>query len=804
MIHTQQSPSNGTNGSDAPGDRQHASRVLTVALAGNPNAGKTSLFNALTGMRQKVANYPGVTVERKEGVWPLGPDGTHARLVDLPGLYSLDAASIDERIARDVLTGRVAEVPRPDVVVAVVDATNLERNLYLTTQLLEMGRPLVVALTMVDLAERARVEIDAAKLSAAIGAAVVPVTSTRGRGLEELAAAVVAAAAKETGAGAGWRLSPQAEAELAAFINANVGNGLAGATSSSAAITTGTAAPAATSRAANLSAPTAAPPSPPRPRGDERHEALLTLYGEELPADESLRARVEAARARLAGANPHWWQEPIVARYEWIAGAARDAVRDRGRGARTRSATERIDRFVTHKLFGPAILLGVMLVVLQTIFTWAQLPMDLIDGGFGALGELARERMPAGLLTDLIVDGVIAGVGGVLVFLPQILLLFLFIALLEDSGYMARAAFLMDRLMRGVGLHGKAFMPLLSSFACAIPGIMATRTIEQPKDRLATILIAPFMSCSARLPVYTLMIAAFFTERKVFGVLSVGVLLILAMYLLGVAVAVAVAWVLKHTILKAPPPPLVLELPPYRMPNASNVLHTIFSRAWMFVRRAGTVILAISILLWALVTFPRTEIVSPADEAAVEQQAAGGRNGGAGEESEREETVQPAAGASNVAEAVEDEGARSEEGEQIRQSFAGRLGRLIEPAIRPLGFDWQMGIGLIASFAARETLVSTLSIVYNAGDGAGEESASLVEAVRNARRPDGSRAWTPLVAVSMMVLFVLACQCMSTVAVVRRETNSWRWPLFMVGYMLALAYVASLITFQGGRLLGFS
>jgi ferrous iron transport protein B len=412
--------------------------------------------------------------------------------------------------------------------------------------------------------------------------------------------------------------------------------------------------------------------------------------------------------------------------------------------------------------------------------------------------------MPEGLLTDLIVDGVIAGVGGVLVFLPQILLLFLFISLLEDSGYMARAAFLTDRLMRGVGLHGKAFMPLLSSFACAIPGIMATRTIENPKDRLATILIAPFMSCSARLPVYTLMIAAFFTERKVFGVLSVGVLLILSMYLLGIAVAVAVAWVLKHTILKAPPPPLVLELPPYRMPNFTNVLHTIFSRSWMFVRRAGTVILAISILLWALVTFPRTETPAAADGAAVErQQTARGGGGGAGEESERAETVQPAAGASNVAEAVEDEGAGRAEGEQIRQSYAGRLGRLIEPAIRPLGFDWQMGIGLVASFAARETLVSTLSIVYNVGEEAGEESSSLVEAVREARRPDGSRAWTPLVAVSMMVFFVLACQCMSTVAVVRRETNSWRWPLFMVGYMLALAYVASFVTFQGGRLLGF-
>ena len=829
MNHTQQSHAAGSNGSGAAGGQQPAARVLTVALAGNPNAGKTSLFNALTGMRQKVANYPGVTVERKEGVWPLSSDGAHARLVDLPGLYSLDAASIDERIARDVITGRVSEVPRPDVVVAVVDATNLERNLYLTTQLLEMGRPLVVALTMVDLAEGDRIEIDAGKLSASLGVAVVPVVATRGRGLEELASAVISAAAKETGAGAGWRLSPQAEAELAKFIDANGanakgGNGATAATGSFAP-TASTSASISTASTSSTSTPSSLAPSasnspaspssssnaaPTRPRGGERHDALLTLYGEELPADEGLRARVEAARARLADANPRWWQEPIVARYEWIAEAARGAVRATDkRGARSRSATERIDRFVTHRIFGPLIMLLVMLVVFQTIFSWAQLPMDLIDSGFGSLGNFVRASLPEGLLTDLLVDGVIAGVGGVLVFLPQILLLFLFISLLEDSGYMARAAFLMDRLMRGVGLHGKAFMPLLSSFACAIPGIMATRTIENPKDRLATILIAPFMSCSARLPVYTLMIAAFFTERKVLGVVSVGVLLILAMYLLGIAVAVAVAWVLKHTILKAPPPPLVLELPPYRMPNLSNVLHTIFSRAFMFVRRAGTVILAISILLWALVTFPRTETPKASDEAAVEQQTANaregdGRGGEAGEESGRGETVQPAAGASNVVEAVEDEGARRGEGEQIRQSYAGRLGRLIEPAIRPLGFDWQMGIGLVASFAARETLVSTLSIVYNVGDEGGEESGSLVEAVRNARRPDGSRAWTPLVAVSMMVFFVLACQCMSTVAIVRRETNSWRWPLFMVGYMLALAYLASLLTFQGGRLLGFS
>ena len=742
-------------------------RPLTVALAGNPNAGKTSLFNALTGLRQKVANYPGVTVERKEGLWPLAPDLPVAQLIDLPGLYSLDANSIDEQIARDVITGRLASVPLPDCIIAVVDATNLERNLYLATQLLETGQPLVVALTMIDLAERRKLEIDTARLSDALGVPVVPVVATQRQGLDALAAAVLQAAQAAAPPAVGWRLSDEAEHELAALAAVN-GNGHS------------------------------QPADRVRDGNAERYNALVELYAEELPEAGERQAAISSARARLALGNPRWWQEPLLARYEWIEGVARRTVRDNKPGRTSR--TDRIDRFVTHKFFGPLILLAVLFIVFLTIFSFAQLPMDLIDGGFGKLGQLVRATMPPGLLTDLLVDGVIAGVGGVLVFLPQILLLFFFISLLEDSGYMSRAGFLMDRLMHGVGLHGKAFMPLLSSFACAIPGIMATRTIENPKDRLATIMIAPFMSCSARLPVYTLMIAAFFTGIKWYGV-PVGVLIIMAMYLLGIAVAVVVAWILKHTILKSPPPPLVLELPPYRTPQFFNVLQTIYARSLMFVRRAGTVILAISILLWALVTFPRVNDAGNAQDANASTATA--TRASAPDErattAERAETVQPAAGAANVSEAVD-----GDEGEQIRQSYAGRLGHFIEPAIAPLGFDWKMGIGLIASFAARETLVSTLSIVYNVGADATEESDTLIGAVRGARRADGSPAWTPLVAVSMMVFFVLACQCMSTIAIVRRETNSWRWPLFMVSYMLVLAYVASLITYQGGRLLGLS
>ena len=421
-----------------------------------------------------------------------------------------------------------------------------------------------------------------------------------------------------------------------------------------------------------------------------------------------------------------------------------------------------------------------MVVVFQAIFSWANLPMNLISQVFGALGNAVRANLPEGILTSLLADGIIAGVGGVLVFLPQIFLLFLFISVLEDSGYMARAAFLMDRVMRSFGLHGKAFMPLLSSFACAVPGIMATRTIENPKDRLATIMIAPFMSCSARLPVYTLMIAAVFSGQKVFGFLSVGVVIILGMYALGIAVAVIVSWILKHTILKGPATPFMMELPPYRLPSAANVGHAIFQRVGLFVKRAGTVILAISILLWALAAFPRaTNAPLSLGEGKGERELLAAQ------------TPTPSL-------------PQGERATQLQNSYAGRVGHFIEPAIAPLGFDWRIGIGLIASFAARETIISTLSIVYNVGADSGAKSTSLIDAIRDAKRPDGSPVWTPLVALSLMIFFVLACQCMSTVAIVRRETNSWRWPLFMVGYMLVLAYVASLITYQGGRLLGFS
>jgi ferrous iron transport protein B len=639
---------------------------LVVAVAGNPNAGKTTLFNALTGLKQKVANYPGVTVESKTGRWSLAPNLAPARLIDLPGLYSLNATSMDEEIARNVLLGNGAQTLKPDAIVVAVDATNLTRNLYLAIQLIETQLPVVAALTMFDLAERSQIRIDPDKLSSALGVPVIPFVAKQRRGEDELAQAVLTVIA-------------------------------------------------------------------------EQHCGVIE---NEMPLD---------ARSR---------ESRLIKRYALIERIVNEVVEVSD--APNRTVSERIDRIVLHRVFGPLLLLLVMALVFQTIFSWANVPMDLIDRLFGILSATVRTNLPPGILTDLITDGAIAGVGSVLVFVPQIFLLFLFISLLEDSGYMARAAFLMDRLMRCFGLPGKSFMPLLSGFACAVPGIMATRTIENPKDRLATILITPFMSCSARLPIYSLMIATLFSGRKVFGFISTGVLVILVMYMLGIAVALIAAAILNRTILKAPKTTFVMELPPFRLPILRNVAHAIKTSVGSFVKRAGTVILAVSILLWALAAFPRASGGSAAEVDPQERSA------------------------------------------QIRNSYAGRIGRIIEPAIAPLGFDWRIGIGLITSFAARETIVSTLSVVYNVDAGSTKESATLVNALLRARRDDGSPIWTPLVGLSFMVFFLLACQCMSTIAVVRRETNSFRWPLFMFVYMLVIAYAGSLLTYHGGRLLGFS
>jgi len=705
-----------------------AAPTLRVALAGNPNSGKTSIFNALTGLRHRVGNYPGVTVERIEGRMKMANGGA-AVVTDLPGCYSLYARSEDERIARNFLLGLLPGVDRPDVAVVVVDATNLERNLYFATQLMETGLPVCIALNMVDLAERHGIPVDAARLSDALGVPVVPVVGRTGRNIDALKAAVPQAASTKRK----WRMTDVGEEALERVRGVVCAAGIV-----------------------------------PEQSCEGEALRLLTHARDDDPflarGGPELREALDAGRAVLEDAGIDRESIEAECRYAHCNDLARHA-RERG-ATRGRSRSERIDRVLTHKVAGPVIYLAIMWLIFDSVYTWAGPFMEWIEAGTGWVGLQVADLLGEGMLTDLLVDGVIAGVGAIVIFLPQICLLFLFLTLLEDLGYLARAAFIADRVMRAVGLNGKAVIPLMSSFACAIPGIMATRTIEDRRDRFVTILVAPLMSCSARLPVYVLMIGTFIPDgyqgMTLFG-----------MYTFSVVAALGAAWVLRKTLFRGETStPFILELPTYKLPSARHVARTVLERGWVFVKQAGTVILAISIVLWALAYFPRSEEIEREAERRIERG-----------EPEAE---------------VEDWKA----GEQIRQSYAGTLGRAIEPAIEPLGFDWRIGIGVIASFAAREVLVSTLGIVYSVGE-ADEASTALRDKLIHAKKPGGAPAYNWLTAISLMVFFVLACQCMSTVAVVKRETNSWRWPVFMFGYMTVLAYVASLIVYQGGSALGW-
>ncbi len=721
-----------------------------LALVGNPNCGKTTLFNALTGLRQKVGNYPGVTVEKKEGRFTVGD--VEVVVIDLPGVYSLSARSLDERITRDVVLGRQAGTDPPEAILAIADASNLERNLYLVTQVMELGRPVWLALNMMDLAAAKGLTFDLERLSQALGIPVIPIVASKGVGLEalrrKLAEPLPPVPTRR------WRLPQVIESEVAALAERL----RAGSWSDSAAA---------------------------------EGEAIRLLLGDvaeddALPPAE-LQSAVNAARGRLEALGIEWWTAEAEGRYSWIHAVCRSAVVQPELFQQT--ASDRIDAVVTHRLWGPLLFAGLMLLVFQSIFTWAQAPMDAISWLMGRLALATRGVLSPGEFTDLIVDGVLAGVGAVVTFLPQILILTFFIALLEDTGYMARAAFIMDRLMRRVGLSGKSFIPLLSSFACAIPGITATRTIENAKDRLVTILIAPLMSCSARLPVYALMIGAFFpADRRLWGVFSLAGVMLFAMYGLGIAAAVAVAWLFKKTLIRGASPPLILELPPYRLPSPRTLLLTMLSAAWQFLYRAGTVILAIAVVLWFLATYPRDVALSrdyAAERAAVAEAVQRGQT--------------PEAEASAYLQALEN----LEKAERREKSYIGRAGKLIEPLIAPLGFNWKIGVGIISAFAAREVFVGTLAIIYGVGedeDAAG--SRALSAALQADRYPDGRSVFSPLVAVSIMVFFVLAMQCMSTLAVTRRETNSWGWPAVMFVYMTLLAYTGSLIVYQTGRWLG--
>ena len=656
--------------------------AFTLALVGNPNAGKTTLFNALTGLRAKTANFPGTTVERKVGRLHL--DHRQIVVVDLPGLYSLDSKSPDEKLAADALQGKL-EHTAPDAVLVVVDATNLERNLFLASQVLELKCPVVVALNMMDMARRDGIRIDVGKLREELGCVVVPIAARNGEGVEEL------------------------KQELNRLV-------------------------------------TGAMP-----------EAV---------------DHVDPNCAACTGCT-------FQARYEWTE---QISTRVMDASIIQRSAwTEKLDELFTHPIYGVVVFNLVMIALFGLIFWAAKIPMELIDHGFTGIGKWVGAHMAPSDLQSLLVDGVIGGVGGILVFLPQICILFFALSLLEDTGYLSRAAFVMDKIMRRLGLPGKAFVPLLSAHACAIPAIMSARVIENPRDRLLTILITPLMTCSARIPVYAMVTALLFPHSPMKAAL-----VFTASYGVGVVAALGAALIFRKTILPGGSKPLVIELPPYRVPALHTALLHTFDRAKIFVKQAGTIILTISLILWALAHYPKSGVPEAAVHLA--KQAA-----------QLEKSGDAKAGAKLRATAD-----RLTAQAALQNSYAGKVGHWLEPVIAPLGYDWQIGIGIVSSFAAREVIVSTLAIVYGVGDDeTDKDRTSLYDSLRRATRSNGSPIFNTATCASLLVFYILAAQCLSTTAVVRRETNSWKWALFQIAYMTGLAYLAALLVYQTLRHFGY-
>ncbi len=705
-------------------ERPPTTEPLRVAIIGNPNTGKTTLFNALTGLRQRVGNFAGVTVERVEGAYRM-PDGRRIAVLDLPGSYSLSAGSPDEQIALEVLLDRDAAHWRPQVVLVVVDAAHLERNLFLASQVCELGLPVVIALNQVDAAAERGIAVDVPQLIHEIGVPIVPTVASRGEGIEPLKRAILTAASLPAPERR-FTLPAEVAAALAPLEQQLESQGLTPSSSAMEAL---------------------------RLLGLSRAEAHLSHVAD-------LPRLLEGARDALRALGHTPDRVEAEARYGWIGDVVHRSVTRKERGGG--SMSDRLDAVFMHRIGGPLFFLAVMAVVFQSVFSWATPLQDLIEATIAALGGAVGGLLPVGDLRSLVVDGVFAGVGSVLVFLPQIAILFAFIGILEQSGYMARAAFLMDRVMRRVGLHGKSFIPMLSGYACAVPGIMATRTIEDPKDRLATIMVVPLMSCSARLPVYTLLIATFVPAMPLWPGLNLQGATMLAMYLLGTVTALAVAAIFRKTLLRGPVRPMILELPPYRVPAMRSLAVSVWQRCQLFLRRAGTVILSLSIVLWALATYPRTA-PDPSLPPAQQQEA------------------------------------------QLAHSTLGRFGHAIEPVVRPLGYDWKIGVSIVASFAAREVFVSTMGTIYGVG---ADDDAALQDRLRAETRPDGAPAYTPLIAVGLMVFYVFALMCMSTIAVTVREAGGgrlgWKWAALQFGYMLALAYGSAWLVIVAGRAMGFA
>ena len=722
-----------------------------VALIGNPNTGKSTLFNALSGLRVRTGNYPGVTVEQRIG--RVSWDGHEVELIDLPGTYSLSPRSPDEMVAVQVLTGLEREPP-PDLVICICNAAALERNLYLATQVLESGLPVVVCLNMWDAVQQSGLAIDCQALSSSLGVPVVPTSASRREGLKELQSAAVGLL-RGTGGGLAGRpevLSAEIRRELSAL-------------------------------SAHMTRPSRASSGT---REFLASRALLDEGGavERLLAAEEgseFAMRVRDSRLRLRQLGVEIPAAEPEQRYQFI-GRLLASVQSRS-GARRAGITDRLDAVLTHSVLGLAICLAVLMLVFSTIYWFTSPLSDAVEAGLGVLTAGVESGMSPGPFRSLLTDGVIGGVGSVLVFLPQISLLFFFIALLEDCGYMARAAFMMDRVMSLLGLSGRSFLPLMSSFACAVPGIMATRVIENRRDRFVTILIAPLMSCSARLPVYVLLIGTFIPDEYYAGnLIPLRGLVLFLMSTLGLMVAVPVALLLRTTIFRGDSSPFLLELPDYRVPALRVVLLRVWESAASFVTRAGTLIFATSVLVWAAGSFPgdhteRYRLISQL------------------------ETIDTGTEAGQLQSELLEEQLNRTNAELLRGSVLGRAGQGIEPLFRPLGWDWKIGVGVLASFPAREVIIATLGTIYSLGGDVDEEDEGLRGALIAATWPDGTAVFNVPVALSIMVFFALCAQCVSTLMVIRRETNSWAWPLLCFVYMTALAWVGAWGTYQVGMML---
>lgn len=709
---------------------------LRVALCGNPNTGKTTLFNRLTGANAHIGNYPGVTVEQRSGRHQ-GPQQPWI-VADLPGCYSLTAHSPEEEIAFRALHGDHG--PAPHVVVVVADATNLARNLFLAMQVAEQGVPMVLALNLMDAAEAAGWQIDLAALAQAVRCPVVPMAARSGRGIDALRLAVEEVAQRpQQGSGP----APQWSVEVQGAI----------------------------ARCRGLHPRLAA-------ARDGEVVWFLAAAPELADALEPELGRQLAAAFPRDRADADVRRQIIHDRYRWIDSWVGQCVRP---PAQPRTRSDRVDDVLLHPWWGSLLFLLAMAALFQAVFAWATPMADAVNALMGAVTDACKNALPAGATRDALTDGFLAGVGGTLVFLPQILVLFFGIAVLEDSGYLARAAFLVDRLMARAGLPGKAFVPLLSSYACAVPGIMAARTLGDPRDRLLTILIAPLMSCSARLPVYTMVTAAVFAGvPPVAGVLAFGGLVVAAMYVLGFAFALVAAWALRRTLLPGQGAPLVLEMPPYRWPRPANLLRVLWDRGRLFVTETGSTIVALSVVLWALMSFPQRAD----DEARHAEQLV------------RAETMAAADKTTALAEAD-----RQATRARLEHSAAGQFGRAIEPAIAPLGFDWRIGIGLVGSLAAREVLIPVMAQIYGKSAQSDVDDAFAADVGKTMA---SAGALTPLKGLSLMVFFAIAMQCLNTLAAMRRETRSWKWPLFALVYLNVAAWLASLAVYQIGKALGYA